>query len=192
MNQAAKIALVTGASYLIVRLLPSLFMVGNILINKPSLESIFVSIASFAITILYIWLLVHFLIIKREKLAQKIVGDTDTPTSTNPAAWLPLAYRLACVTVGLILTYHVIWNFVAEIYRYTTMKNLASTQARQMFSGGFSQINLSSLIMLPLAIYLLCGAPHFVRWQVKKTLEFCDTLPDNEENPQTNTLQTGE
>jgi len=27
--------------------------------------------------------------------------------------------------------------------------------------------------MLTASVYLLCGAPHFVRWQVKKTIEQC-------------------
>jgi len=31
--------------------------------------------------------------------------------------------------------------------------------------------------MLTIGIYLVCGAPHFVRWQVKKTLEQCKQQP---------------
>jgi hypothetical protein len=43
------------------------------------------------------------------------------------------------------------------------------------------------IIQLPLAIYLICGAPHFVNWQVRKTLEHCqrweepDDICDEEE-----------
>ncbi len=32
---------------------------------------------------------------------------------------------------------------------------------------------LYPLFVLAIAAYLICGAPHFVKWQVKKTLQQC-------------------
>jgi hypothetical protein len=35
---------------------------------------------------------------------------------------------------------------------------------------------LGWFVLLAMGIYLICGAPHFVRWQVKKTVEQCRKL----------------
>ena len=42
---------------------------------------------------------------------------------------------------------------------------------------------LAWLFSLPIAIYLLWGAPHFVRWQVKKTLEICGKMGKSVSEP---------
>ena len=193
MHQAAKIAFATLAIYLVIKLLPSFIMGGNAIYMNRSLSNFLPFLFSFGITILYVWLLIHFLIIKRDKLAVKIVGETDLPTPDNYFAWIPFAYRLACMTAGLFFLYYIVWDIAAAMSRYIMIKSSTPEMGtRQMFSGGFSHINISSLIMLPIAIYLLCGAPHFVRWQVKKTLAICSEFSENEAGTKSNDLQTGE
>ena len=55
---------------------------------------------------------------------------------------------------------------------------LASLSAGEAFnvssSGRMTRYIIGWILNLPLAIYFICGAPHFVRWQVRKTLEFAE------------------
>jgi hypothetical protein len=44
---------------------------------------------------------------------------------------------------------------------------------REIFRRTFSIDFIEPVLYLVLAVYLICGAPHFVKWQVKKTLKFC-------------------
>lgn len=109
---------------------------------------------------------IYLLIYKRDKLAEKIVGIADLPDPTPQIQWLPVAFRLVSVAAGLLCLYRVATGIIFALQRYSMLK----TTSPQYLPQAFEQI-LSYLILLAAAIYLLCGAPHFVRWHVKKTIE---------------------
>lgn len=106
-----------------------------------------------------------------DKVAEKVVGKTKPPT--QPVWWLPAMLRLACVVAGIWYLY---WSLPGTLYflQQLVWDNFGahSDAVRQAL---LSQIARNSVV-LALGLYLLFGAPHFVRWQVKKTIQQCKKL----------------
>jgi len=109
---------------------------------------------------------VCLLVWKADFWLAKVVG-TEEPEETQ-IWWLPFAFRLASVCAGILLLSWAMLALVSIITFYIQMVDLRLV-ARSM---PWRRL-VGSLIQLALAIYLLCGAPHFVNWQVRKTLEHC-------------------
>ena len=183
MHQLAKIAFVTLAVYIILGLISTIFATVNMVIIEPSLARTVSFISMFAITVLYLLAVIYFLIIKRDKWAKMIVGETEIATPPGPAAWFPLAYRLGCMIAGFYFIFHFASYLVREANSYVYMASHGAGHAGSTtFFSYLLQRNIAMLILLPFGIYLLCGAPHFVRWHVKKTLEICGQFAENGQN----------
>ncbi len=124
-----------------------------------ALVSVFVNLAITA-------LIIYLLLSKADFFAERVVGR-EAPVRRD-VDWLPFAFRLTSVFAGILYAYWLVPWIISDVGRY-----VVSRQSR------LSSIDLTWdcvagwVIQLGLAIYLLCGAPHFVRWQVKKTLEHC-------------------
>jgi hypothetical protein len=113
----------------------------------------------------YMWMIYYFLFCRAEKFAQKIVGPEESPSPANPFAWYPFALRLAVIAAGFLYLQSSMWALqqVAQSVRFNFKAG---------YSGGseylYKQI-VFFLVYLAISVYLLCGAPHFVRWHIKKT-----------------------
>jgi hypothetical protein len=146
--------------------------------------------------------LLYIFLYKREWLAKWIVGNDElappkagliqsraTPWPASQIQWLPVAFRLVCVTAGLYCLFTVGWNKSFNLIRYHMFKPEAAREGyKALYTAKFLSIELIIrwLIMLAIGIYLVCGAPHFVRWHVKRTLEFAIGGPNKikpENNP---------
>jgi hypothetical protein len=120
--------------------------------------------------------IIWFLIVRSEVSARKLIGrniEDDKPLNINLT--LTMAFRLVCVGVGLSWLRYFLYSFSIIIYKI--LQTIKLPNDSEMFSGGlkfnFSTDLIPPLLCLALAIYLICGAPQFVRWQVKKTLKLC-------------------
>lgn len=139
-------------------------------------------VASLCIYLAVLVAVIQLLILKRDKWAHKLIAkDIQPDQPLNIDLTLTMAFRLVSVGAGIFCLNSFVW--IAS----QSMRNLIMTmrynhldgQMRQMFSKSFSVDYIQPLLYLALAVYLLCGAPHFVRWQVKKTLQLCDNSKDN-------------
>lgn len=122
--------------------------------------------------------LTYIFIRKRDFLAEKMVGTIELPPPDKKIDWLPTAYRLISVTGGMFCLYRSGASLLQLLGKYSYFKNLMTTQnltAPIPYNIRLTQI-LSYIVLFIVGTYLVCGAPHFVRWQVKKTLEFCKEL----------------
>ena len=120
---------------------------------------------------------IYVLIVKRDKWAHKLIAKEIEPNEPlDVDLTLTMAFRLVSVGVGLLCLRSFLWVVSSNVRTVIRALNYApkDERTRQLFSGGFSIDYVLPSLYLALAIYLLCGAPHFVRWQVKKTLQFCD------------------
>lgn len=118
-----------------------------------------------------------FLFIKSESTARKLIGKdfgSEEPLDINLT--LTMAFRIVCAGAGIFF----MRSFVSTafnafnrilLYRQLTDQSNAFTKA---FFKNLNMELLQSALILALIIYLICGAPHFVRWQVKKTLKLCE------------------
>ena len=179
MQTLAKILLAILGIYIIVHIVPIVMMYMPLLFtNSFGIDSIIGKI------MVLLWMLLHTtillvivyqLLFRGQFWAEKIVGEQ--PNELHKQVFLlPAAYRLASVFCGILVAY-----WVAE-----SMPRVILILHRHNQTGYFAENYewisiLGVLLRLTLGIYLLCGAPHFVRWQVKKTLEICKkTETDND------------
>ncbi|AQT68405.1 hypothetical protein STSP2_01565 [Anaerohalosphaera lusitana] len=169
-HQLAKLALALIGIYFIVLAVPTPITYIMVIISGGAADSANI-LQIFIGTLIYLgymYLLYFLLIRKRACFAEKIVPEADQSEPGSPSQWIPLVYRLTCISVGIYLSALVITNITSIINNWILH--------RQIPDGVYSAPNsYSSIFLIPLAAYLLAGAPHFVRWQTRKTLEFCKT-----------------
>jgi hypothetical protein len=181
MHALAKIILSAIGIYFTIRLLSQLPYVIFMFYSKPSWETV----GSLSFSVLFYTgataVLVYLLIYKRENLAKKIVGSEQLPEPDSQIQWLPVALRLICVAGGIYFLNTVLWQTTYVIGQFAIFKAGESTHVHIYPPFNYQSL-LPWIIMLICGVYLVCGAPHFVRWQVKKTLQLCKQQPEVKEN----------
>jgi hypothetical protein len=117
--------------------------------------------------------IVYFLILKNDWLACKIAGSGEKLDPESETLWLAGSLRMVAIAYGLILlsgSITTILNILAlpfylrplvnEIFTFGTFpKSLAFTLSQ------WPSI-VYNLLQAILAVYLLCGWPHFIRFQL--------------------------
>lgn len=171
-----KVILSAIGIFFAIRIISQMLMPLGLARMNPSLESVAIAIAATLFFGLCLAVICYAFVYKREQLAKRIIGTNELPEPDSQILWLPAAFRLICVTAGLYCLYAVLWNVVYNLMQYFSFKpDAAQSGYKVMYTVKILNIEqiLSWLIMLAIGIYLVCGAPHFVRWQVRKTLKQC-------------------
>jgi len=194
MHTLAKIILSAIGIFFTIRLLSQLPLAIFWFYSKPSWETAASSLLSLLLTVGLIALLLYFFFYKNECLAKKIVGPEQLPEPCPPNSlgrradsqiqWLPVALRLICIAGGIDFLSTVLWQTTNVISQLAFFRSHFSAYYKAIHSYapfGFGDV-LPWIIMLICGVYLVCGAPHFVRWQVKKTLQLCKRQPEIKEN----------
>jgi len=128
---------------------------------------------SFAIMAVCIGLVAYVMICKADSLSAKMIDVCESDQAK--VWWLPFAFRLAAVCAGIIVLSWSISAITSTIARYAQMMSRGPSRESMPWQRFIPWQRLVGwIIQLLLAIYLICGAPHFVRWQVRKTLEHCE------------------
>jgi hypothetical protein len=184
MHALARIILSAIGIYFTIRLLSQLPYAIFMFYSKPSWETAASSLISLLLTAGLIALLLYFFFYKNESLAKKIVGSEQLPEPDSQIQWLPVALRLICIAGGIYFLSTVLWQTTYVISQLAAFKSYTDTNYKVIYT--YAPFNYQSLlpwiIMLICGVYLLCGAPHFVRWQVKNTLRLCKQRPEIKEN----------
>lgn len=171
MHTLTKIILSAIGIFFAIRLLSPLSIGISYFYSKPSWETAGVLLFSLLLAAAIITVLLYIFVYKREYLAQKIVGSEQLPEPDSQVQWLPVALRLICVAGGIYFIFTVLCRAIYIISQYAYLK--AQKGACTICScAPFSSLDIiPCIVTLICGVYLLCGAPHFVRWQTKKTLE---------------------
>ena len=132
--------------------------------------------------LLWGFLLFWIFFYKRNRIVDWIVKDVPFETEAGGSVnRIYFGYRLVCVIAGLLLCY----RFVITIHSVLMRLRMYLDGGAE---SGFSHLlqSFGVLLLLPAGIYLLCGAPHFVHWQVTKTLALCKetAYAEKEEKPE--------
>lgn len=171
----AKIILGTLGIYLLIRWIPQVIVVvfmafQNVyVIGQYNLEwqNVLMMVAGVAFTLLWGFLIVWFLLIRRDWLAGWVTKGIELPVEASGTMnWVPFGYRLACFVGGLIFLFH------STVRLAHTAMSLLALSAVQRMAGTAPTWGvglLGSAVVLAIGIYLLCGAPGFVEWQVRRT-----------------------
>lgn len=128
-----------------------------------------------AVGIAFALVLLYILIWKADWVIERLIGkdDIENAKSLSPGG----VYRLAMVIMGTMYLYWSISTFASIAGRY--FSEWGRYEGEFMWPIGEL---LGRVLMFFIGIYLLTGAPHFVKWQVKKTLEQCEKLNANMTN----------
>jgi predicted PurR-regulated permease PerM len=180
MHTLAKIILSAIGIFFSIRLLSQLPYAIFMFYSKPSWRTAASSLFSLLLTAGLIIVLLYFFFYKNENLAKKIVGSEQLPEPDSQIQWLPLTLRLICIAGGIYFMTTVLWqttNIIDQFARFKSQTYLNESKTYAQIYTGFAPFSFRSLfpwiLMLICCVYLLCGAPHFVRWQVKKILQQC-------------------
>jgi hypothetical protein len=180
MHTLAKIALAAMGFYFTIRLLSQLPAIFWVYSMKLSWETAMLMLLSLLLTAGLIIVLLYFFFYKNENLAKKIVGSEQFPEPDSQIQWLPLTLRLICIAGGIYFMTTVLWqttNIIDQFARFKSQTYLNESKTYAQIYTGFAPFSFRSLfpwiLMLICGVYLLCGAPHFVRWHVKKILQQC-------------------
>ena len=175
MHTLTKIALSSIGIFFSIRLLSSLPIAIYPFYSKPSWETAGALFFSILLVAGLIGLLLYFLVYQHDKLAKKIIGPEQLPEPDSQIQWLPVALRLICIAGGIYFLNTVLWQTTRVIGQLAIFKAKNAPGYTTFYT--YAPFNYRSLlpwiIMLICGVYLLCGAPHFVRWQVKKILQLC-------------------
>jgi hypothetical protein len=101
------------------------------------------------------------LLVNTDKWAHKLLGSTELPITSDFPLFALGVYRCTAVFCGIVLIYHTVPTIEPFIRVYL--------EPEKMYKY---ELTFSKLIHIILAFYLICGAPHFVGWQVGKTLKY--------------------
>ncbi len=169
----AKIVLAALGIYIAVTIIPhAITSVIMLFYQQFNLASIALCLFSLALMAISIALLYYFFVRKRDWLAQKVVGTVDWYEPATDIHWLAAAFRIICVVAGVLFLY----KFLIHITYYLSIQTISQIASGHQPFARMLKASIGWLVLLPFGIYLLCGAPHFVRWQVKKRLNFADGL----------------
>lgn len=172
MQIVAKAVLAIAGVYAVVTLCWYLSSLVPLIHRASSLSNILL----FAIFTAFIAVIVFFLIFKNDELARKMAGDGEELNPANEAIWLVASLRLGAVLCGLILLSTSIPTILSIL--------LSPIHIRTLVNEIFLFEGFPKSLMFPLskwctiiydflkailAIYLIAGAPYFIRQQLKST-----------------------
>lgn len=192
MQIIAKAGLVSLGIYAIVTLC---WYLTNV-IPSFNIPSCLIGILCFAVFAVFIAIITFFLIFNNDSLARKMAGPGDQLNPADEALWLAASLRVAAVFCGLILLSASIPSirnillvpihirpFINEIFLFDRYP-----KPLLMPFSKWCEI-IYNFLKIIFAVYLLCGAPHFVRWQFRHSIIRCQPITQKtepENSPLTN------
>jgi hypothetical protein len=180
MHTLAKIILSAIGIFFSIRLLSQLPYAIFVFYSKPSWQTAASSLFALSLTAALIAMLLYLFFYKNESLARKIVGSEQLPEPESQIQWLPVSLRLICIAGGIYLLSNFLWRttyIIDHLARFESQTYLNESKTYVQIYTGFAYFSFYNLLpwilTLTCGVYLLYGAPHFVRWHVKKILQQC-------------------
>ena len=128
--------------------------------------------------------IVYVLIRYSDRIAERIVKpEAESEIEGQAPFRLAVAFRICSVLAGFVFLY----KFITKVFTIlpTLIRVWLGGEAPQQFNVDYHaqwQTYFTWVFLLIIGVYLLCGAPHFVRWHVAKTLELCAENGDNDDS----------
>ncbi|MGA2092143.1 MAG: hypothetical protein ABSH16_01880 [Sedimentisphaerales bacterium] len=110
---------------------------------------------------------------RSDGLMRMIVGPDADRCPKIDVCWVIASFRIMFCLSGLLMIYSCIMSlfyyiptiFKGPILPYTTLQGQEALLSPKLLAGGFK-----SIVDCVIAIYLIFGAPHYIRWQLRKML----------------------
>ena len=139
------------------------------------------AIIALTLVICAVILLVLWRISRNGQLARKLAGEGPTLDPKTQRTWLAASGRLSCVFAGLFLLAGSMTEVVDAVVKVAQFLPAASQWFSNLVSPGqFGEMLLVLILsmlryllhmgFLALIVYLILGAPSFIRWQIKRSV----------------------
>jgi hypothetical protein len=146
----------------------------GMLLYSGSADPLWPILLNFAISVVVLVVLQYFGVFRPQRVVRLITNGLEPGASTPPGHWLPAAYRLVCVFAGLYSIYGVLYRVVTQVGVHFYLERDVRAARSYLIRPGEIAI---TLILLVFGVYFLAGAPHFIRWHLKRTARFCVENP---------------
>lgn len=180
MQTIARITLAAIALYMILEFAKSTFTNLYFLGHGSELPfiSLFMMFLAIVLMIILIVIIGRELIGHGDKWACRIVAHAQEYEAEEKTNWLPTAYHIIAISLGILFIWWTI-PYIVQSAAFFLLSLKPGYEQLYTTSRAISTL-ITVIVQLIISVYLLCGAPHFVRWQVKKTLELCEEFGGSE------------
>jgi hypothetical protein len=176
----AKTLLCMCGIYTLLTILLQSFMLNNIVFEGRSYWEIVVGILTIIVFISVICSIIYFLIIENNWLVMKILPEEEAVG--NPKKWFTASLRVGLVFLGLILFAKGMDKNLSIVYSLAKLpsqcRDLITNiiQGNRIFADRVNFYEICHVLRLIIVVYLIAGAPHFIKWQLKRnsTIENLD------------------
>lgn len=154
--------------YLLIEIIPGLinflYMLSLSLINKSANWGYLLSLGSLCV---WLFVIVWFFFRKRELLTRMILKGIQQPLQESERVnWVEFGYRIVCFSAGLIFVVKSMTQIIYLLFfAMPLFKETDVNSMQQVLTGELA----GAVFRLALGVYLVLGAPRFVRWQVRRT-----------------------
>lgn len=129
---------------------------------------------------------VYQLLIKGDKWAHYLTGREELKITRELPSFATMIYRITAVLCGILIIYYAIPKIVTAVIALFDPRQFEQHKIYDDFLYATRRILMEEwpvIIRIILGFYLLFGAPHFVDWQVRKTLRYINqktgTMPQH-------------
>ncbi len=150
-------------SIIVKSLAPTIYTIGLTIQQSGSFKLAGILFSVFIILVL-LWLFMA-----RSAIANKLFKD-ESDIEIDKSITFPQAVNLVCIFAGLIVLSDAIPLLLTGLPVFNLIKNLAVDEKITKHEINILQFELffGSVLKFAIGLYLVCGAPHFVRWQIKR------------------------
>jgi hypothetical protein len=118
---------------------------------------------------------IYQLLIKGDRWAHYLIGRQELKITGELPSFAIKVYRITVVMCGILIVYYAAPKVVTAVIALFDPRQFEQHKMYDDFLYATSRILMDQwtvIVRIVLGFYLLCGAPHFVRRQVRKTLIF--------------------
>jgi len=148
----------------------------GIYVYRPEGPSIMQEVISLSFYAVLAGFIVYFAIFNNDGLSKWMAGAGEEFEPQNQAVWLVKSLRVGLVFAGLMLLSGSISTIVKIpkiffLIRPAINDIIISKSVPSILKLSYSEWyrNIYGILKAILAFYLICGAPHYIRWQLEHT-----------------------
>ena len=183
MRSLARIMIIGITIYIVLGLFAVIIYLPIIIFENLKALAVW-EIAVFAAMLAVYAAIVYVLIRYSDRIAERIVKpEAESKIEGQAPFRLAAAFRICSVLAGFVFLY----KFITKVFTIlpTLIRVWLGGEPPQRFNVHYHaqwQTYFTWAFLLIIGVYLLCGAPHFVRWHVRKTLELCAENGNNDDS----------
>lgn len=172
-------AVLTGIGFYFIGLI---MRTTQILFNTRYYRTDSLSIIGLVLCVIAIVLVILFRVVRNDKLARDIAGPGEILDNKEQKILLVISLRLSVVFTGLFLLAGSMGSIISLVHKLIlflpkTRDWISLIISSHSISDGLATLLAGPLIIFrdiclaALIIYLLAGAPHFVKWQIEHSVK---------------------